>query len=127
MAYLLDTHILIWLPDEPEQLSQTSHSIINDRDEECYVSIASLWEIAIKFNLKKLELKIAFEDIQNKLEEYNIKILQIHYSHLQQYVQLPLLHKDPFDRISIAQALSNSIAIISKDGLITQYNVQTIW
>lgn len=81
MPYLLDTHALLWLLNEPEKLSQTASSIINNNAEQCYISIAGLWEIAIKFGLKKLDLKIAFDDIQNQLEKYNIQILHINYPH----------------------------------------------
>ncbi|MFT4155112.1 type II toxin-antitoxin system VapC family toxin [Parafilimonas sp.] len=127
MNILLDTHTLIWLFDEPEKLSKKVTAVIKDSNNSRIVSIASLWEAAIKTNLKKLELKLPFDKWELEISLYNFIILDIKFQHLAYYTALPLLHKDPFYRILIAQAVYEELIIATTDEKITKYNVQTIW
>ena len=127
MDILIDTHAIIWLFDEPEKLSVKATSLIKDERNNRLISIASLWKVAIKTNLGKLDLKLPFMQWEEEISQYNFIILDIKFSHLAYYSYLPLLHKDPFDRILIAQANTDNLTIITKDDKITQYNVQTIW
>lgn len=127
MDILLDTHAIIWLFDEPEKLSDKAASAIKDSNNNRLISMASLWETAIKTNLEKLELKLPFLKWEEEILQYNFIILDIRFSHLAYYSTLPLLYKDPFDRILIAQANTDNLTIVTKDDKITQYNVQTIW
>lgn len=127
MPYLIDTHVLIWQLNEPEKLSDTVRNIIIHSNDDMVVSVASLWEIAIKAGLGRLELKISFSEMQTVLENYNIRILNIHLAHLEQYRSLSFIHKDPFDRILIAQALSDNLVILTKDQAIQQYPIKAIW
>jgi PIN domain nuclease of toxin-antitoxin system len=102
MRYLLDTHTLLWfLQDDPQLPKKVSNEITNT-DNTCYVSIASLWEIAIKINLGKLSIKFPFVQFVSYLAENDIEVLQIGFDHLVKVATLDLHHRDPFDRIIIA-------------------------
>lgn len=127
MEYPLDTHTLIWLLDEPEKLSPRVHNTILDLNNTCFISIASLWEIVIKAGLNKLELRVNFSEIQDQLSMHEIQIVPIQIAHLSTYLGLPLLHRDPFDRIVIAQALVHHFTIITKDPQFGLYNVPVLW
>lgn len=100
---------------------------IIDTSNKCFLSIASLWEIAIKSSLGKLELKGDFAEITGFLIENDIDILPITFHHLQQLMQLPFHHRDPFDRILIAQASTENLFVVTKDNLFLDYNVNYVW
>ncbi len=127
MNYLLDTHSIIWYLTEPWELSEIAKNAIQNDENECFVSIASFWEIAIKTNIGKLEFELSFDEIELELEKHSIKMCPLHIEFLKCYQTLPLLHKDPFDRIIIATAMSCDWEIISKDPLIKLYQVKSIW
>ena len=128
MNLLLDTHILIWLIDGSEKLNQTARYAIEDENNSLYLSIASLWEITIKTSLGKLELGIPLEQITtNFILPSGFKILPIHLSHLLVLKDLPFHHRDPFDRLLISQAKSESLTLLSEDSLFKQYDVETFW
>ena len=91
------------------------------------VSIASVWEIAIKSGLGKLELQRPFENLEADLQRLDIKILPIAFTEIDIYRSLPLHHRDPFDRILIAQSMGNSLTIITRDPLFEPYSIQVIW
>ena len=90
-------------------------------------SIASLWEIAIKIELGKLDIQRPFENLETDLQRLDIKILPIAFSDVQIYRALPLHHRDPFDRILIAQSISNNLMIITRDALFKPYLVELMW
>lgn len=125
--YLLDTHALIWLLEENKSLSTNALQVIESFSVKCYVSIASLWEMTIKSNLGKLQLPYDFGELSNALYLYRIQALQIRMNHLQTLQSLPLHHRDPFDRMLIAQAISNNFTLISKDPLFNNYPVKLLW
>ena len=127
MEYLLDTHTLIWLLDEPERLSEKAYNTILNINTACYVSIASLWEIVIKAGLKKLDLRVHLSEVQEQLLRHEIQIMSIQFIHLSTYLDLPLLHRDPFDRMLIAQALVHNFTIITKDPYFEPYKVPLLW
>lgn len=118
MKFLLDTHTLLWQLNEPEKLTDAVRNIISFSEEDISVSIASLWEIAIKAGLGRLQLNTTFDEMQRVFEKYQIRILNIYLHHLDFYKSLPFIHKDPFDRILIAQAMSEGYTIITKDTMI---------
>ncbi len=124
---LLDTHPFIWFLNGDEQLSSNLKNIIADTTNKCFLSIASLWEIAIKSSLGKLELKGDFSRIADFLSDNDIEPLPITFEHLQRLMQLPFHHKDPFDRIIIAQALTEGLSIATKDEIFPDYGVNCIW
>ena len=123
--YLIDTHILLWALYNSNSLSEKARMVLEN--EECCVSIASLWEISIKYSIGKLELKQSIQEIADICIEYGIQIIDIALKHCDQMMSLPFIHRDPFDRIIIAQAKAEGYTIITKDEYIPQYDVRTIW
>jgi PIN domain nuclease of toxin-antitoxin system len=127
MELLLDTHALIWFLNGDKQLPEKSIKLINNLDIRCHVSIASIWEIAIKLSLKKLELNDRFEAISKNMRQYEIELLPITFEHIQKLLTLEFHHHDPFDRIIISQGLVEKLSIVTKDENFPKYNVKTIW
>ncbi len=128
MEYLLDTHSFLWFINGDEQLSGKAKNAIADPDAIKYISIASFWEIAIKVNLGKLSLDMAYQDLRQQVIANGFEILPITFEHTIELVSLDLHHRDPFDRIIIAQALSENLVVISKDGNFSKYNkLQLLW
>jgi PIN domain nuclease of toxin-antitoxin system len=127
MRVLVDTHALLWYLQADANLSNLAMNTIESKDNEVFVSIASLWEIAIKLGLNKLEIQRPFENLEIDLQRLDIKILPIAFSDVQIYRSLPLHHRDPFDRILIAQSISNYLIIITRDALFEPYSVELMW
>ena len=127
MKVLIDTHVFIWFINGDEQLPKKIREIIADTDNKCFISVASIWEIAIKFSLGKLELKSGFEKIAGFLLDNDIEILPLSFEHIRQLLKLDFHHRDPFDRIIIAQGIEEDITIITKDREFTLYDVHTLW
>lgn len=128
MKALLDTHVFLWWVTEDSRLSSTARSIITDSSKQLFLSAASAWEIVIKARLGKLILPEAPEVyIPNRLAVNRFESLSIHMIHALQVVNLPDLHKDPFDRIIIAQSQVEKMPILTSDSLIKQYSVDVIW
>jgi PIN domain nuclease of toxin-antitoxin system len=128
MRAILDTHAMLWWVTNNSQLSQTVRDIIVDPDSTLYLSVASSWEIIIKFNTGKLPLPAPpTQFIQSCLDVSHFESMAIELPHVFQLNTLPDHHKDPFDRILIAQAQIENIPILTVDKLIVQYPVQTIW
>ena len=128
VRYLLDTHTLLWFIAEDKQLSSSGQQLILDSSSEIFISTASLWEIAIKINIGKLALNKPFEQsFPDELDSHGIEILDITVDTLVQLTTLPLHHRDPFDRLIIAQAIVEGIPIISKDEAFDLYDVKREW
>ena len=127
MDLLLDTHVFIWFAEGINNISPKSMQLIEDLDNNIYFSIASIWEMGIKYNIGRLRLTKPFHQIYNDLVQSNTEILPLNFSHILQYTQLELYHRDPFDRIIIAQSIVENLAIISKDKKFDEYNVKRIW
>jgi len=128
MRVLLDTSSFIFFISGSRQLSTTARELMEDFGNKLFMSVASLWEMAIKINTGKLELTEPFERIiPEKLEENDIKILQIKTQHLFRLIKLPFHHRDPFDRLILAQGLSEKLPIISPDRAFHAYPVEIIW
>src|SRR5580704_10973584 len=113
MQYLLDTHTFIWFIEGDEQLSKKSRNEIVHIDNDCFLSIASLWEIAIKSSNGKLNLKVPFNKIADYLSRTDIKLLSIEFYHLYPLLTLEFIHRDPFDRIIISQAITDKLTILT--------------
>jgi len=124
---LLDTHTLLWfLEDSPRLPSEIKEQI--ESGNEVVVSIASLWEIAIKLSINKLRLQFEFQELPNILEELEISILTLSFEDTNIYLSLPLHHRDPFDRILIAQAMNHSLSIASADIAFDAYTtIHRLW
>ena len=127
MRVLVDTHALLWYLQADPNLSTLAMDTIENKDNDVFVSIASLWEIAIKLGLSKLDIQRPFENLETDLQQLDIKILLIAFSDLQIYRSLPLHHRDPFDRILIAQSIGNNLIIITRDALFEPYSVELMW
>ncbi len=110
-----------------KQLVKNVRDKIADINNDCFLSIASLWEIAIKSSSGKLELKVSFEKVADFLVQTDIKVLPIEFPHLLQLAELPFIHRDPFDRRIIAQAIAQDLTLLSADKHFKHYPVRCIW
>ncbi len=133
MKYLLDTHAFIWSFRNAEKLSKKVYEVISDAENEIFLSSISLWEIAIKYQLKKLDLgNLEIYHLPNIADEYNFSILVPEPYDFITYSELPLKkeHRDPFDRLLIHTAIRNNLVLISKDKKFEQYKkdgLQMMW
>ena len=127
MRYLLDTHSFLWFITGNGSLSQTARALIESRNHSVFVSVACLWEIAIKSNLGKLALLQPYEIlIPDQLSRNEIELLPITVTHLSRLSLLPYHHRDPFDRLIIAQSQVEALPIITKDMIFNQYDVTVL-
>ena len=128
MRCLLDTHTYLWAVDDDRRLSHRASDIIEDDSNELVLSIASLWEIAIKLGTGKLQIRGPFRELALVTPATRgVSLLSITPEHLDQVLQLPLHHRDPFDRMLIAQCIADDMSIISRDGALDRYEVERIW
>lgn len=127
MRLLLDTHTFLWFVGGDPRLSVVALREISDVTNERYLSIASAWEIAIKVQLQKLQLSAPFPIFMQMVEKNAIDILPATLAHLDIVANLPLYHRDPFDRLLIAQGLDKSLALVSADAQFDAYPVTRIW
>jgi PIN domain nuclease of toxin-antitoxin system len=124
---LLDTHTLIWFINGDPELSRTARTAIESENTINFVSIASLWEMAIKISLGKLELKTPFNQIGRQIEENGFEVLPITFEDTLTLSVLPFHHRDPFDRIIIVQSFNNGLRLISRDKNFELYRANTVW
>ncbi len=128
MSLLLDTHVVIWAMEQNPRLSPVAVAAYSDGTQSCFVSIASLWEMAIKASLGKLTLPASWSDeLLQHLTENAIEILPISPAHCTRVEHLTMHHRDPFDRMLIAQAMHEQLSIISADTALDSYPIQRIW
>lgn len=128
MTLLLDTHSFLWFWWDDPQLSEPAKQAICDPTNRKLISTASCWEIAIKVSRKKLDLGVPYRGfIHQHMVRNNFELLQITDEHLAWLVDLPFHHKDPFDRLLVAQALYEQIPIVSVDPQFDAYRVTRIW
>ena len=128
MKLLLDTHTLIWFLEGNKRLSSWAREAIESNENECWVSLASLWEMSIKAARGRLEVRRPIPRlIQEHLEGNDIQLLHVNGEHLEALIKLPYHHKDPFDRLIIAQAAVESLTLVSCDGQFKAYPVELLW
>ena len=127
MKYLLDTHTALWFFGEINKLPKSTCDLIADPANELYVSIASAWELAIKIRTKRMDFVGGVEQFFHLLDDNDIELLPIKPEYLPIIETLPLLHRDPFDRLLISSALMEDLTIITKDENIQKYDVPWIW
>lgn len=128
MRILLDTHTLLWFVDASPNLSDYARHVIDDPANQRVVSIVSLWEIAIKHSLGRLALSLPFDQyVATHLTPNKVEILPIEIEHLLTFARMLWHHRDPFDRILVAQALTENVPIISVDTALDAYGVQRLW
>lgn len=127
MKLLLDTHIFLWLNSEPDKIPLAAYSACADPENELYLSHVSPWEIQIKQQLGKLRLSAALPDlIETQARENDLNMLPIELPHIYALQHLPYHHNDPFDRLLIAQAMSESMVLVTVDQKISLYQVETL-
>lgn len=131
MKFLIDTHVFIWFIQNSPNLPQPIRDLIEDETSEILLSIASLWEISIKNSIGKLHLVRGFSAMTDYLNDNSIEILSLKFAHTVENNQLPFHHRDPFDRIIIAQAIVENINFISADAAFDNYlngkSIKRIW
>ena len=128
MKLLLDTHVLLWAIGRPELLSQKARQAMLDETNELVASVASIWEITIKVQAGKLELPVDADYLETNLRKLGVtKYLPVDLYHVYRLARLPLLHKDPFDRLLIAQARVEKMTLLTRDESIRRYPVTTLW
>lgn len=124
MKILLDTHALIWAAVDPDRLSERAEEVIVDSRNDVYVSAVSAWEIAIK----RAKGLLRFPDLDDRvLRALRFMELPVSIHHGSAVGRLPIHHRDPFDRMLVAQARSESMTIVTRDSMITAYDVRTCW
>jgi PIN domain nuclease of toxin-antitoxin system len=128
MKLLLDTHALIWLANNPENLSSLAVELIQDRSNDLLLSVVSVWEMAIKLQLGKLQLNRSLSSLIITQQQVNdLQILTVQLVHVLAVESLPVYHKDPFDRLLIAQAITENLPILSVDEVFDHYPIQRLW
>ncbi|MBC6434724.1 type II toxin-antitoxin system VapC family toxin [Nostoc sp. HG1] len=128
MKLLLDTHVIIWSAGNPEKLSQRVRDLLIDTNNFWVVSMASVWELQIKSQLGKLNLSSSLPNfIETQQRVNNLQLLSIELTHIYALEALPSHHRDPFDRILIAQAIVEEMPLLSIDAVFDVYPVERIW
>jgi PIN domain nuclease of toxin-antitoxin system len=126
MAVLLDTHAFLWWCEDAPELSRKARKAIANED--CRVSLASFWEIAVKLSLRKLRLPSSFERyVPEQMAANAFSFLEIGFRHVSRCAALPWHHRDPFDRLLVAQALEEDWALVSRDEILERYGARRIW
>ena len=127
MRILLDTHAWLWMTLAPERLSSHAHVLVEGREHELYLSAASAWEIAIKYSQGRLRLPDPpLTYVPSRLEQLGVLPLSIDQAHALHVATLPEHHRDPFDRLLVAQAQLEHLAILTSDPVFDAYDVRTI-
>jgi len=128
MKFLLDTHSFLWFVEGDSKLSATARALIEERTNQPLLSMASVWEIAIRMSIGKLQLTQPIEiHVPYHLQANGINLLGIDLAHVAILTTLPYHHRDPFDRLLIAQAMVEEIAIVSVDTAFDNYAVKRLW
>jgi len=123
-SFLLDTCALIWATSDPKKLSKKAHLTIGDDANRIFVSHATLWEMSIKITIGKLHVGKGFFE---QLEDLGYEMLPIKEEHFSIYRKLPLIHRDPFDRLLVAQSISEIIPLVTCDKETVKYPIETLW
>jgi PIN domain nuclease of toxin-antitoxin system len=128
MRILIDSHALIWSTVEPERLSRRARQILTDPAHELFFSTASLWELTIKIATGKLRpMGSSIRDVADVLRDRGIQILPIKIGHLERLESLPGHHRDPFDRLLLAQALEEELTVLTSDAMFKRYPAKIVW
>lgn len=120
---LLDTHVMLWWAATPDVLSDEARQQIESADAELWVSAASFWELAIKQQTGKIRMP---DDLLLTLQQHGVRFLDITSDHALAVASLPLLHRDPFDRMLVAQAQAEQLTLVTRDPNIMRYDVRTL-
>ena len=127
MKLLLDTHVFLWLNDSPEKLTDAARQACEDPRNSLHLSLASAWEIQIKQQLGKLQLEAPWQDmIKTQQRDNDLAIVPVELAHVEALANLPPAHRDPFDRMLIAQALTEGMTIVTLDTAFKEYPAQLL-
>jgi PIN domain nuclease of toxin-antitoxin system len=121
MIFLLDTHIALWALSDDKKLSKEARKLIADENNRIFVSVASMWEIAIKKALKPDKIPLSGKQYLHYCGQAGYELLPIRETHVLSFEKLPLHHSDPFDRILVAQALAESMMLLTHDSVVSKY------
>ncbi|MCC7307633.1 MAG: type II toxin-antitoxin system VapC family toxin [Acidobacteria bacterium] len=125
---LFDTHTFIWWADEPSKLSLSALSALENEDSVLFLSDASVWEMQIKSQLGKLDLKLPLSElIESQKISNDVEILPIDTEHILRLSSFPFHHKDPFDRLLLSQAVSENLSLVSVDEIFDAYGIDRLW
>ncbi|MCO5247585.1 MAG: type II toxin-antitoxin system VapC family toxin [Chitinophagales bacterium] len=124
---ILDTHTLLWFLSGDKNLSKQARQKIEHKETLNFISLASLWKIAIKISLGKLIITFPFSDFKTILEDNGFAILPIEFEDIQFIIEMDFHHRDPFDRLIIAQAIHHQADVISKDESFKHYDINVYW
>lgn len=128
MRLLLDTHAFLWWVADAPELSAAAREAIQAPESECWLSLASCWEMAIKQRLAKLRLPAPVERfVPEQVAANGFQQLEIHFRHVARVSDLPLHHHDPFDRLLAVQALTEGLTLMSRDPVFDDYGVERLW
>ncbi len=127
MRLLLDTHTFIWFFNGEKKLSENAKRQISDNSNEKFVSLISVWEIAIKISIRKLIVKGGTQQVLSDISDNNFSLLNFSSEYFPINESLPIHHRDPFDRMLIAQAISENMTIVTKDPDFKKYDVPVLW
>ncbi len=121
MRLLLDTHVLLWAVAQSGRLPQDARDLLEDMGNTLFCSTASLWEIAIKAALRRKDFEVDIPALRATLVEMEIEELPVLGNHTEQLLQLPAIHKDPFDRMLVAQSMTEPLVLLTNDAVLAEY------
>ncbi|MDR0564208.1 MAG: type II toxin-antitoxin system VapC family toxin [Azoarcus sp.] len=127
MRYLLDTHAALWFLAGDDRLSVTAKAVILDPSTEISISVASSWELAIKLGLRKLQFEGGIPAFFDMVDDNGFTLLPLTKAHLNGIAQLPLHHRNPFDRLLVATAFAESMSLVTADTAMALYGVSRVW
>ena len=123
MRLLLDTHLLLWAAASSARLPREARELLQDDTNDVYYSAASIWEIAIKSSLRRKDFRIDLTQLLGILPEMGLIELPVTAAHATRVTELPLIHRDPFDRLLIAQSVAEPLTLLTNDALLDRYRV----
>ncbi len=123
MRLLLDTHVLLWWLNSPSRLDPAAEAAISDGNNEIFVSAATIWEVAIKRSIGRLTIPMPLTSMMTKA---GLAELPVRWDHARRVARLPDHHRDPFDRVLVAQAIEERLVIVTRDPLVRRYAVPTL-
>ncbi len=128
MKLLLDSHTFVWWRDEPNKISPAAFAEISNPANGVFLSVVTVWELQIKITLNKFTVKGGLENaVEDERQNNNIQILPVNLSHALYLENLPLHHKDPFDRLLISQAIVENMTLVTADPEFPKYQVKLLW
>lgn len=127
MGFLLDTHTFLWWLDGSKHLGSQASDAISDRSNDVFLSLASVWELSIKISLRKLKLRKPLADIVEGCGDQGIRLLSIKPEHCFEVGRLGFHHRDPFDRLLVAQAICEGLTFLTRDEALKAYDVNILW